>query len=666
MGYELGILIVHGIGRHRQGDTLVRWGDALGRWLEDWTLRCDPALAVQFTSVRLHPADPEPAHGVLEITGEEGSARWLLAEAWWADDFSTPSYRQLAAWSIHALPITLLSLVFGAARRTQSRMKNGTWLSRIYFGAFFLLWIIGGLPLALVICPLLVGLLLTLLVVGLLPIPAVRSGVAATQRLLTGTVGDSLILLESPLQSAAMTGRVITGLDHLRAADCQKILVVAHSQGAAIVKRALAAPTEGAPIDTLITVGSGIKRLEELTSVKRGSRSAWLPSALILAAGVLGFWIWSQAQSGGIEWWQLASAFAEFIVGSVALGAVALLAQRVTSIGRTLNAVFTVLILALLAAVIAAGFFLLGDAYFPFSILALIMFFFAALVGNLLRKGEPEVTPDLADRTRRWLDLYSQADLVPNGATKTSKEGWPESKEVCNLDSVLRDHSYYVRAIDACLADIVTCVLAHSQGPLRFSDSEHELLRSAAAHRRWRVIWLRWTRWVVLVATAIFLLRHWPTIDNSTRAAYSSVFDVLPATLSWLPSPESLDSRSALTVGVMTVSATGGALYIAAAAIWGIWDRSAIHQLFLRKTAAERPWHLHVLAAFWGLVAIFAFRGDVWLSDLTDQGWSWSDQAWSILWLLWTLFFWTWPVLWLVTRTGVYNRVTERAVRNQT
>ena len=72
---ELGLLFVHGIGGQRQGDTLVQWGDAVAKWLQDWgrestsqpDVGADSKPQVRFCSASLHPPDAEPAHGILEI-----------------------------------------------------------------------------------------------------------------------------------------------------------------------------------------------------------------------------------------------------------------------------------------------------------------------------------------------------------------------------------------------------------------------------------------------------------------------------------------------------------------------------------------------------------------------------------------------------------------------
>ena len=65
-------------------------------------------------------------------------------------------------------------------------------------------WASVGLITMVVLAPLVVLAIIAMLVVGLLPVPAVRRGVATVQRGLTATVGDSLVLLDSPMQAAAM------------------------------------------------------------------------------------------------------------------------------------------------------------------------------------------------------------------------------------------------------------------------------------------------------------------------------------------------------------------------------------------------------------------------------------------------------------------------------
>jgi hypothetical protein len=55
--YDLGVLIVHGIGQQAQGQTLTAWADPVIRWLQVWLGR-DP---VEVGAAELGPVPEDPA-----------------------------------------------------------------------------------------------------------------------------------------------------------------------------------------------------------------------------------------------------------------------------------------------------------------------------------------------------------------------------------------------------------------------------------------------------------------------------------------------------------------------------------------------------------------------------------------------------------------------------
>src|SRR5262249_36436100 len=124
--------------------------------------------------------------------------------------------------------------------------------------------------------PLVIVGLALLLVLGLLPIPQLRSWIVAAQSALTATIGDSLAFVESPLRAGLIRTRTRESLVDLKAV-CERTIVVAHSQGAAVLLDALGAMgllgargnvtgnTADCPVpDTLITFGAGTNKLASL------------------------------------------------------------------------------------------------------------------------------------------------------------------------------------------------------------------------------------------------------------------------------------------------------------------------------------------------------------------------------------------------------------------
>lgn len=83
---------------------------------------------------------------------------------------------------------------------------------------------------------------------------------------ITATLGDAYVLVSSPIQKAAAIRKVLDGIDWLEQ-HCDSIVVVAHSQGAAIASEALR-QCENKKVKKLITYGSGLSKLLLLTEIE--------------------------------------------------------------------------------------------------------------------------------------------------------------------------------------------------------------------------------------------------------------------------------------------------------------------------------------------------------------------------------------------------------------
>jgi hypothetical protein len=656
--HELGVLVVHGIGNQRQGDTLVRWGDAIGGWLRDWGGDPRPPSTVTFESIRLHPADPEPARGTLRICGPDGTVTWAMAEAWWADDFSTPGYRALAAWSVRALPTTLFGHVVDVARRASARPDGAGRLRLIVHRLRFIGRVLAGFAAMAVLAPLVVALLLVMLAVGLLPIPALRRAIAAVQRVLTGTVGDSLILLESPIQAAAMTHRVVAGIRHLRQQGCRRVVVVAHSQGAAVATRALAEGDVGR-IDGLVTVGSGITKLQALTRAGEATWSAWLPAAVTFLTAALSVPIVSGLRAGAVSWPRLLLVVAIWALLTLGIPVALMPFQGRWRSGRARVPVIVALVvlqLGGLALLIQLG----GETAFAAVMLLAVIQLGGLAYGLALRRDTVVAAPP-PEQVGRWLDLWSRSDPVPNGPTRTATPHWPTSVEVRNLDSIVRDHSVYPEARDDALARVVTFLLATAAGPVTVSADDARLLVYAAAHREWRVRWLRGTRWVVAASVLVFLWRRWADLGPGTQRVHRELSGIAVELPEWLPWPASLDGPAAVGAGVLGVVAAGGLLYAGATAVWQLWNRSAQACLFHGRRAEPQPRVLRVLVAIWCLVVLVATTDNRWLPDLAED--SWSDVVLLAAVVGLELYLAGWVITAVIARLGAFGRILAQHER---
>jgi hypothetical protein len=130
--FQLGVLLVHGIGTPRAGDTLVHWGDVLLKTIARATrppeaekgdrLTASPtvparsgATAPEGVSVSVERAGPGGSaensrfEAAVRLTAGDHTERWLLREGLWAGAFPAPSYRELLSWSVRALPWSIVS-----------------------------------------------------------------------------------------------------------------------------------------------------------------------------------------------------------------------------------------------------------------------------------------------------------------------------------------------------------------------------------------------------------------------------------------------------------------------------------------------------------------------------------------------------------------------------
>ena len=360
------------------------FGDPLIRTLEAWLNRSDPG-SIRLIKGTLAPAAGgfEPAHAAVHVDdkvapdGTPATAQWLLAESWWAGDFEKPPFTKLAGWLLTTGAWTILI----HAARPAFRRPRRKWGIVVAVMRMLL-----AIPLAwlLQIIVVLVSLL------AWVPVPKFRQLLSNLLLRLSGTLGDSYVFLESPIQRAAAIETTRASLAWV-ADRSEKVVVLAHSQGAAIAYDALMLTRERdsrtyGKVELFLTFGSGISKLTELeatsgTDSVRGVRIALLfalyclvtfPRALGNAGDSLVFW--------------------SFMYGVVPL---MMLAGTVVEALRACRTAVRTLEHATLNPV-------------------------------------------------RWLDFYSSRDPVPNGPLRdTSQDDRFASIEVVNRRSRVSDHTSY-------------------------------------------------------------------------------------------------------------------------------------------------------------------------------------------------------------------------------
>ena len=542
---QVGILFVHGIGQQTPGDTLIAFGEPLTGWVRRWVERLQSG---RFEILKSAFSDPvlesgEPAHLLFQYGWTEPTQRWLLAESCWANEFRRPPFGRLARWMVGV----------------------GAWMILSHFGKLVRLRLAGwkrwafGLPVFLfaVLLALLVQLLVAVLgLAALIPIPRLRRALSGLLLTLTGTLGDSYVLVSSPVQEAAAVSRLRRDLAWL-SERVEKVVVIAHSQGAAIAHRALLGPRPG-NVCRLITFGSGIGKLEELRLLERpANRDFYLAVQLGLPLVTLSILLLPRA------------------------------AQALKSSYLLLGWDLYLFLLIVL-----------GPALLLVSILARTWSGWPTYLDHLHR--------ELPLSGLKWRDFYSTADPVPNGPLlvgETGKLPWYEGHKIVNLRSAVTDHSAYWGNQDEFVPAIVKEIDAAAGTELISPYAETTYLAKGLR--------ARWRRVQALVAMraaaasgavlALFGLRHelrslaeewvWePLAGWADIGLLGSVLGTLVSALGAVArlvtgaAAETLRAWGLVALGALLLSAAIALSYLVTTRAWKWWDRFAIDDVFSNKS----------------------------------------------------------------------------------
>jgi hypothetical protein len=661
----LGLVLVHGVGEQGRGTTLLTWLDTIVGTIETATAG---RVAVEVERATLTGSAAGPPHAVVRLRGEGVDERWLAAEAWWAQTFVAPSFGQLASWSFRAVPWTIAMHV---AQRYRRLDRVTRWPRRLAAR----LLVAGQLLAALLLAPFVVLALALCLLVGLVPIDAVRAAVGRIQRALAATAGDSMVFLESPVTAAAVCGEVSGTLAWLER-TCgpewrgPRVVVLAHSQGATVALEALrrdadrSAPAGAPRAVTLVTFGAGINKLSMLrwfdsprlagTPPADEAGPGWLErdpirvtSGCLLSAAAVGGWLWQLVASGRVTPRQLWLVPAIWLGGSVALGLAVSGAQRVVRAwGRRHPWLPTA------AIVLVTGLFLGGAGVaivlaetrnlemMPFVLLVAILIVLAATVRLTLSPAvQDNVVRSIAvpPTVRRWLDFWASADPVPNGATRSSDARRPVSTRIWNEASTVRDHTTYWDNRDGFVLPVVR-LLAEEAGstwlgrlPQRGPDGRE----AGAGRSRWRTRWLRAARWLIPLPWALVALTRGPDLETLRLWAVGSG-DPLGAGrwLVWVP-----PATWAFAFRWGAAAAAAWLSYRIALAAWLAWTR-AEQDLTLRQGPPEG---VSVGLRLFGLVttAVFAAAFGLARADVPgDASWRQIDVG-SVLYGLAVVVIWS-------------------------
>jgi hypothetical protein len=597
--FRLGVLLVHGIGTQPPRDTLVRWGDVLLELIGRATQ--PPVTATAGRASAGDRSGDRPAEVAIDIRDGAHQEKWLLAEGWWAESFPAPTYSELVSWSVRAIP---WSIALHIAQRYWQAEPDASWRAKLLARTKAVIQLLVAMALA----PVFITLLAAALLLGLLPIPQLRSLILSAQTTLIGTVGDSLAFVESPLRAALVRNRILDGLERLQE-RCERTVIVAHSQGAAAVLDALGGITPGTdherkptshettpegPIpDVLVTFGSGVNQLVSLKVLSQGlpKQISTNPvpvavAAMLVMTGLFVFF-YIGSRSGSITFWLLgeAAVFLSVVLGGIFLlmwGIVRLIdrlaARRVLAVEKATANKIKTLIIATVALFVFLFNYREDLPVFPVILLFMALFFLAAsLVLILSPTMKDAVTGPVRTppRLTRWIDLYASADPVPNGRTRIAQATSAEATSVpiWNRGSILSDHTTYWDNLDGFVLRIARVCAETAESP--WQEKLPPPVGSAWADRRaaWRVGFLRWA----VRINALFWLFAFLLLWTRYQAHIPLPFE-LPSWLpAWMPA---LAQFAAL---VIMVAAAAWATAALLRWPWSLWVRAEQEAVLAHK-----------------------------------------------------------------------------------
>jgi hypothetical protein len=265
---EVGVVFVHGIGNQEPGSLLEKWAqpcaDALG------TLGESRGFVVK--REREPSATAAEPQSMMLCLGKAGRVRRvLLTEAIWSDSFQRPPWWRSVIWAVRSLPAVVL--LFAPDHRDAALLEDDVPVSfgaelRGQFARHFRGHLVGAserVALRLVYRVFTGVLLIGLLLVAIAEYHAlaVLLAVAMVAYLASArnVVGHIVVAASEASELERIRSRVRGCIDWTLD-RCDRVLVVAHSQGGFVCHSILATAAEPSPpkgVRGLIGVGSGLK-----------------------------------------------------------------------------------------------------------------------------------------------------------------------------------------------------------------------------------------------------------------------------------------------------------------------------------------------------------------------------------------------------------------------
>lgn len=528
----LGVLIIHGIGDQKTGETLIGAASPLFRWFQ--AKYSNDSQRVSILESHLVEDSETPAHTYFEIQTQDEQQtsidkRLLLVEGLWAKAFYKPKFTRLAFWSFIALPSVV------ANQFARGLMQIGRQGGRIQSYPRLTLLLIGhfGLLLLAVIIQVLIILLLPLALV-----PGFGKSILDVQNLLASFIGDSFIFVSDPIQRSAIITRVAESLDWM-APKCDHIVVLAHSQGAAIAHQLLISPVVNKhkrKISLLLTFGSGLGKLYDLKKELDKKNITRLFGLFFLLSSVV-FLFELPAYL-----YQISLPFNQ----------------------RSLDIV---------------SYSILSAAFGPWLIL---LIYFQNRTDDRLILVEQFPCEQI-----KWVDCYADKDIVPAGALLDIDK--IESKAITNERSFISDHVTYWQNIDEFVGYVGNKLAAELGLNLRLQDNEPS---DISCRRRWRYDFRQSVFWLLLLSYIVSLWYLYPEFLTWGESSLISVNQLLALVPDWLYNTPTigLTPLSSGIAGAFQVGIGFWVLWVLLSSTWRLWQWRDVNRALRNQVIDAGGW----------------------------------------------------------------------------
>jgi hypothetical protein len=579
----IGILFVHGIGAEKQGETLLGYSEPVFNWIARWLSASNgttatgnrPAQSIEVIETNLYPKNGEPAHSHWVMHLRDGKNKlqktdWIAAECWWAETIAPSNWRQTIDWAMKVVPSIVFFQLSNFVGRVFDRQER-EFLAPILALFFTLPYAAFGFLLLVLlnIAAFLLGILAMFQTI--LPGGMLRSFIQSIQVIVSQWAGDIFLLLNSPIQRSAMVSKVKQDLAWMKK-NCSQVVVVAHSQGAAISYQVLQ-EDHSSQIRGFVTLGSAIKLLKKVESLqesgihKRFVR-VFYGSALFVIASLLFFlkslvfFFLSPGAAGtnppGFDWMNLLISATPFVI-----------------------------------------------------VISWLILVVQWLDPDPDRSWDPiQGERSIARKGFRWCDLYASNDPAPDGRFSRNLPAFLQSSQVYNRANLLLDHTTYWQNLDEFVSAVVVFLSEVTNTKfLNLTDRGAAYIAAAKARRRRRFGWLIWSRTLALASAIALLgsLRHeLPRVATGILWMVNGMLGLLSSNISIR-----LDQPAAQSI-------LGGIVVISVPLVWHLiigqilrwWQEKDFAKLFRREVDNSGLLPLRAVASMMGIL-LFGTAGSI-------------------------------------------------------